>query len=176
MIEWHLLGKREHAFRTITSMLNEHCVIVETGTIRTLGNWAGDGQSTIVWNWFAEQLNGQVWTIDLDETGAQLVDQLQLSKTIAITGDSLDMIPKLKLDRIDFLYLDSCDVDWSNPEPSAKHHLDELMEAFPMLGPGSIVAVDDNMAGSGKGMHVAQHMESIGATQIVDGYVIGWKV
>jgi hypothetical protein len=176
MIEWHLLGKREHAFKTITALLDEHCVIVETGTIRTLGNWTGDGQSTIVWNEYAKQLNGQVWTIDIEIAGAQLVEQLQLSHTIAVTGDSLDMIPKLKLEHIDLLYLDSFDIDWSNPEPSAQHHLDELNEAMHMLSTGSIVAVDDNMAVAGKGMKVAAHMKSIDAEPLVDGYVQAWRL
>ena len=176
MIEWTKLGKREHAFRTLTAQLPQNCTIVETGTIRTLGNWEGDGQSTIIWDIFAEQLGGQVWTIDLDDTGAELVEQLQLKKTIAIVDDSLDMLPKLKLKKIDLLFLDSCDVDWNNPTPSADHHLAELLEAWPMLGAGSIVAVDDNMNGTGKGMKVAEFMNDKNAVQILDGYVLAWKV
>jgi hypothetical protein len=176
MIEWHLLGKREHAFRTITASLPKNCVIVETGTVRTLGNWSGDGQSTIVWNEFAERLDGQVWTIDIDATGAELVEQLRLSHTVAVTGDSLDMLEKLNVDRIDLLYLDSFDIDWQNPAPSAQHHLNELHTALHLLGEGSVVAVDDNEGDVGKGMRVAEFMNSIDAEQIVDGYVQAWRL
>jgi len=176
MIEWHLLGKRQHAFRAITSLLPRHCVIVETGTIRTLGNWAGDGQSTIVWNEFAKQLDGQVWTIDIDSAGADLVTHLNLTNTIAVTGDSLDMLERLHVDRVDLLYLDSFDINWSDPRPSAQHHLDELHTALHLMSEGSIVAVDDNEGDIGKGMFVAEFMKSIDAEQIVDGYVQAWRL
>lgn len=176
MIEWGLLGQRENAFRKIAELLPENCVIVETGTMRTLGNWAGDGQSTIVWNELAKQLQGQVFTIDINAECAELVDQLNLENTIAVTGDSLDMLEKLKLSHIDFLYLDSFDVDWHNPELSAKHHLQELLLALPMLNEGSLVAVDDNQGTIGKGSLVAEYLQTINAEEICTGYVRLWRM
>jgi predicted O-methyltransferase YrrM len=175
-IPWGLLGQRLDAFERITAMLKPQCVIVETGTVRQAGNWGGDGQSTVVWNAYAEQLDGHVTTIDLNPGGAELVQQLHLSRTTAITGDSLQVLPTLDVGHIDFLYLDSFDVDWSNPEPAAAHHLAELKIVWPLLQPGSIVAVDDNRNGHGKGEQVAAHMAAQGVPEIISGYVRAWKV
>jgi predicted O-methyltransferase YrrM len=151
-------------------------VIVETGTVRFAGNWDGDGQSTVVWNAYAEQLGGHVTTIDLDPVGAELVEQMGLANTIAITGDSLEVLPTLTVSQIDFLYLDSFDVDWDNTTPAAEHHLAELKIVWPLLKPGSIVAVDDNRNGHGKGELVAAHMAANDVPEILNEYVRVWKV
>lgn len=175
MIPYERLGQREEAFRYIGQHLPEKPVIVETGTVRDVGNWAGDGQSTIVWDYFAELLDGIVYTIDINETGVRIVEELGLERTVAVQGDSLDMIPKIKTP-IDFLYLDSYDIDWNNPEPSAEHHLQELLAALPMLKDEALIAVDDNRADSGKGFKVAQHLETLGAVEVVSGYVRVWSL
>ena len=175
-IPWGLLGQRLNAFERITAMLQSGCVIVETGTVRQAGNWGGDGQSTVVWNAYAEMLGGHVTTIDLDPVGATLVEQLALANTTAITGDSLQVLPTLTVSHIDFLYLDSFDVDWNNTTPAAEHHLAELKIVWPLLKPGSIVAVDDNRNGHGKGELVAAHMAANNVPEILNEYVRVWKV
>lgn len=178
MIPWHLLGQRTDAFQRITALLTEGCTIVETGTVRTPGNWAGDGQSTIVWNHFAGELDGHVWTVDIDPNGAELVATMGLEHVTAITSDSVEALTDLasQIGHVDLLYLDSYDVDWRNPEPAAAHHLRELHAATPMLGPGSIVAVDDNRDDIGKGSDVAAHMARLGVPEIVSGYVRAWRL
>ena len=175
-IPWGLLGKRLDAFERITAMLKPECVIVETGTVRQAGNWGGDGQSTVVWNAYAEQLGGHVTTIDLDPGGAELVEQLGLTSTTAITGDSLQVLQNLEISHINFLYLDSYDIDWENPDPASAHHLAELKIVWPLLQPGSIVAVDDNQHGCGKGEYVAAHMAAAGVPEIISGYVRVWRI
>jgi energy-coupling factor transporter ATP-binding protein EcfA2 len=160
---------------TIAELLGEGCRIVETGTVRDLGNWEGDGQSTIVWDQLATDLGGTVTTIDINPLGAELVAELGLQATTAIVGDSLDVIPTLS-GHCDFLYLDSFDVDFENPQPAAAHHLSELMAALNLLAPGSIVAVDDNQDDQGKGSEVAWFLAEHGANEIVRGYVRVWRI
>jgi predicted O-methyltransferase YrrM len=176
MIPWNLLGDRLTAFERITAMLPERCVILETGTIREAGNWIGDGQSTVVWDHYAELKSGHVTTVDLDPNCAELVTKLGLQHTTAITGDSLQVIPTLDLQHVDFLYLDSFDVDFANPEPASAHHLSELKLCLHLLNSGSIVAVDDNRNGSGKGTAVAAHMAEHNIPEIVSGYVRVWRI
>ena len=60
--------------------------------------------------------------------------------------------------------------------PAAAHHLAELKIVWPLLQPGSIVAVDDNRNGHGKGEQVAAHMAALGVPEIISGYVRAWKV
>lgn len=175
MIAWDRLGQRAEAFRTIGDLLPDKCRIVETGTVRVPGNWEGDGQSTVVWSTFAQPLGGDVVTIDIDPVGATLVGVLGLANVLAITGDSLAVLPLLRRPA-DLLYLDSFDVDWNDPDPAAEHHLRELTAASHLLNPGSIVAVDDNRDGAGKGTKVAARMVELGAEEIVSGYVRAWRL
>jgi len=175
MIAWDRLGKRHQAFVTIAELLPDNCRIIETGTVRQLDNWEGDGQSTIVWNALAAERGGTVTTIDINPLGAELVAELGLQATTAIVGDSLDVIPTLS-GHCDFLYLDSFDVDFENPQPAAAHHLSELTAALNLLAPGSLVAVDDNRDDQGKGSEVAWFLAEHGANEIVRGYVRVWRI
>ena len=175
MIAWDRLGKRHEAFATIAELLPEGCRIIETGTVRQIDNWEGDGQSTIVWDTLATNLGGTVTTIDIDPIGAELVAELELQATTAIVGNSLDVIPTLT-GHADLLYLDSFDVDFENPLPAAAHHLSELMAALNLLAPGSLVAVDDNEDDQGKGSEVAWFLAEHGAVEIVRGYVRVWRI
>lgn len=175
MIAWDRLGKRHEAFAAIAELLPEGCHIIETGTVRQIDNWEGDGQSTIVWDTLATNLGGTVTTIDIDPIGAELVAELELQATTAIVGNSLDVIPTLT-GHADLLYLDSFDVDFENPLPAAAHHLSELMAALNLLAPGSLVAVDDNQDNQGKGSEVAWFLAEHGAVEIVRGYVRVWRI
>lgn len=175
MIAWDRLGKRHEAFAAIAELLPEGCHIIETGTVRQIDNWEGDGQSTIVWDTLATNLGGTVTTIDIDPIGAELVAELELQATTAIVGNSLDVIPTLT-GHADLLYLDSFDVDFENPLPAAAHHLSELMAALNLLAPGSLVAVDDNQDDQGKGSEVAWFLAEHGAVEIVRGYVRVWRI
>jgi hypothetical protein len=175
MIAWDRLGKRHEAFATIAELLPEGCRIIETGTVRQVDNWEGDGQSTIVWDTLATSLGGTVTTIDINPIGAELVAELELQAPTAIVGDSLDVIPTLT-GQCDFLYLDSFDVDFENPQPAAAHHLSELTAALNLLHPGSLVAVDDNRDDQGKGSEVAWFLAEHGAVEIVCGYVRVWRI
>lgn len=175
MIAWDRLGARHDAFRTLSSLLPQRCRIVETGTVRILDNWEGDGQSTIVWSSIAATLDGRVITIDIDPNGAALVERLGLPNVVAYTGDSLRVLPTID-GSVDLLYLDSFDVDFDHPDPAADHHLAELEAAAHLLHPGSIVAVDDNRDGAGKGTKVADRLAEIGANEIVSGYVRAWRL
>ena len=175
MIAWDRLGKRHEAFAAIAELLPEGCRIIETGTVRQIDNWEGDGQSTIVWDTLATNLGGTVTTIDIDPIGAELVAELELQATTAIVGNSLDVIPTLT-GHADLLYLDSFDVDFENPLPAAAHHLSELMAALNLLAPGSLVAVDDNRDDQGKGSEVAWFLAEHGAVEIVRGYVRVWRI
>ena len=175
MIAWARLGKRHEAFAAIAELLPEGCRIIETGTVRQIDNWEGDGQSTIVWDTLATNLGGTVTTIDINPIGAELVAELELQATTAIVGNSLDVIPTLT-GHADLLYLDSFDVDFENPLPAAAHHLSELMAALNLLAPGSLVAVDDNQDDQGKGSEVAWFLAEHGAVEIVRGYVRVWRI
>jgi predicted O-methyltransferase YrrM len=138
-------------------------------------NWIGDGCSSILFHSFASGTNHQFITIDISEHNCEIARQHCPDATI-ICGDSVQELHKLckRVSGIDLLYLDSYDLDWNKPHPSALHHMNELCAASPMLREGSIVFIDDNNGSVGKGMYIRQYMKQIGATQIWDDYLIGF--
>lgn len=174
-IRWDLLGKREAPFKLIGTLLPNEPVIVETGTIRVADNWAGDGQSTVVWDQFAFELGGSVTTIDIDPGCVDLVYQLGLSRTLAVTRDSVAVL-RTMIGPVDFLYLDSFDINFADPEPAQQHHLREIAAAWHLLRSGSIVAVDDNQPDAGKGALVAGFLEDRNAVELFNGYVRIWRI
>jgi predicted O-methyltransferase YrrM len=174
-VMWDQLGVRFEAFQLICDALPDAPTIVETGSIRKLGNWLGDGQSTIVWNAIASRTNGTVTTIDIDPTGGELVEQLGLSHTTAITADSVATLRTIT-GPVDFLYLDAFDIDFAAPEPAQEHHLREINAAWHLLRKGSLVAVDDNIDGAGKGRMVAEFLSSRNAVELLDSYVRVWRI
>ena len=175
------LGKRYDAFYAICAQLEQlgrPVTIVETGCVRMEHNWAGDGQSTIVWDQFAQHVGGRVLSVDLDPHAAALAHSLTSDLTTVECNDSVAWLLHLATIglEVDFLYLDSYDIDWSNPEPSMQHHMKEIEAAAPMLHPGSIVAVDDNQPDAGKGYLVGQYAEQHGWTELHNSYVRAWVV
>ena len=102
--------------------------------------------------------------------------------------------------KIDFLYLDSYDVDFLNPLLSAEHHLKEFKCIKHLLHEGSIVLIDDtpispewldngkyspiydklklqfNENMSGKGSLVSKELEKMGAKKIMHQYQVLWLI
>lgn len=175
------LDARAEPFALITGhleSLGRPVTIVETGCLRQEHNWAGDGQSTLVWDAFVNHVGGKVYSVDLDPKAAALANSLTSDLTRVESNDSVAYLTHLSTIGVqaDFLYLDSFDIDWDDPEPSMKHHERELIAARPMLKPGSIVAVDDNKPHTGKGHLVGVIAEREEWDVLVDGYVRAWIV
>jgi predicted O-methyltransferase YrrM len=154
--------------------------------VRQAGNWQGDGQSTVLWGDFASRFDAEVHTVDLDPLPARrILEDLGMGEMVqAHEGDSVrflhDFAVREPRRQIDLLYLDSYDLDIKNPYPSALHHIMELAAARPCLGPGSIVAIDDNLeldtgGRVGKGMLVGDWFHKIGIPPLHLGYQFIWR-
>lgn len=175
------LEKRADSFRILFDHLCRHprlrlgLTLVETGCVRAREDWRGAGCSSLLFDAFAAAMDARFVSIDIDPRHCALVRKL-CPNTEVICGDSVATLNAVcnTVSRIDLLYLDSYDVDWGNPHPSALHHLQELCAAARALLPGSLVFVDDNKPGSGKGMYVREYLKRVGATQICDAYQIGF--
>lgn len=176
------LGARALAFKAITDELDKlyrPVTIMETGCVRSLGNWAGDGQSTIVWDAFITYKGGSVWSVDINQDAVDLANESTSSQTFVKRSDSVAFLTYMAVAsgfHVDLLYLDSFDIDWSNPTPSQEHHERELQAALPMLKRGTVVAVDDNLPHAGKGYLVGRYAEAHGWATLADDYVRAWIV
>ena len=174
------LGRRASGFSRIFELLESKwrligpLVLVETGCLRSL-NWEGDGCSSILFHDFAVRTWSKFFSIDVCREHCAHARR-HCPKATVLCGDSVITLYRLRsvLKKIDFLYLDSLDVDWNDPHPSALHHLKELCAAAPMLGRGAIVFIDDNAASSGKPLYVKDYMRNIGARKVHEDYQIGF--
>ena len=193
---------RSQGFRRIFAHLDriERPVgIVETGCVRNDRDW-GDGYSTVVFAKYAETHPGSVvYSVDIDPAAVNLCRGLVGKEVRLNCGDSVGFLrsitnrPPADLSAIDLLYLDSLDVDYENPLPSAIHHLKELAAISPLLSADSLVVVDDSplyclavrsapdqlrLLGSprigGKGKLIAEYAAQIGAQQVFSDYQAGW--
>lgn len=170
-------------FKTLTELNKKDYLIVETGCMRAdhgILAFGDDGASTFIFDKFVEYLDGSVYSVDISQANIDHAKKFVSNKTNLICNDSVSFLwnfPKNK--KIDFLYLDSYDVEKNNPEPSQLHHLKELCAAMKNLKSGSIVVVDDYNAfftkeKIGKGTYVKNFMENINAKLLFEDYQIGW--
>jgi hypothetical protein len=149
--------------------------IVETGCLRQIDNWAGDGQSTVVWDWLIKQHGGYGHSYDISAESVAAA-RSSVSTMQVHQQDSVEALAGFaSASTIDLLYLDS--YDWTaGSDASAQHHRKELEAIYDRLRPGCLIAVDDCM-GKEKGKHalVLPWLAERGVEPIVTGYVYVWR-
>ena len=166
-------------FRLLLNQKQSRFNIIETGTLRTPGNWM-DGQSASLFTEFVDLYDGQMRSVDIDLVACTAARDTIISKNFSVThSDSVAWLESLAdLDQVDLFYLDSYDVDWNNDTASADHHLKEFKIIQPFIRTGVIVAIDDNSRWvnnnrrTGKGRAIVQYLESQGHFPILDEYQI----
>ncbi len=177
-----LLAHRREGFRTMFQKLEEQKIknykILETGCMRRVGNWDGDGQSTFLFDRFINTHQGNLFSVDISEEAVETASEVVSLRTFFRCGDSVKFLQELSPEhKFDLVYLDSYDVDFENPHPSSLHHLFELCAILHKnCKKGTIIAIDDNKEGKGKGQYVAQFLDTIGATKIYDGYQLIYQL
>ncbi len=150
------LGNREVSFKKIFNYLDSMpspIVIVETGCLRKKNNFL-DGQSTLLFDNYTQSRgnNSKVYTVDINKNSTSVCKEV-VSKNVEITTeDSVRYLNNLcnsflKTNvNVSMFYLDSFDVDWRYPHPSASHHLKELTAINKILNEDTLVVVDDSPA------------------------------
>ncbi len=171
---------------------NTDFIIVETGCA------AHGTKSTLLWDKFVNYFGGKVFSVDLNNNAVEETNRLTSDKTTVTCSDSLLFLPTL-IDRIDFLYLDSYDVDFLNPILSTGHHLKEFMCIKHLLHKNSIILIDDTPCSpewldngkfnniykeykktfdnkmSGKGSLVNIELELLNSEKLLHQYQVLWK-
>jgi len=178
------LGKRADGFASLFAALAERQrpLIIETGCLRTPDNWEGDGQSSFIFDAFVRDRKGQFLSIDASVESIATARRACSSASNFICNDSvgaLHALSTLVRGPADLLYLDSFDLDSANPLPSAIHHAMELTAARPLIGPGTIVCVDDYCVGGepgGKGLILDMFFTSIRTEELYSGYQKIWRL
>jgi hypothetical protein len=125
--------------------------------------------------------HGVLLSIDITPESIESARRACSSATQLICNDSiaaLHALSQIVHEPVSLLYLDSFDLDRSDPMPSAVHHLMELTAARPLIGPGTIVCVDDYEIGEqrgGKGLLLDKFFSEIRAEVIYCGYQKAWR-
>ena len=126
-----------------------HKILVETGVARgkikfiffRKINWL-DGMSTLLFSDYANFINGHVYSCDIDEKNINNAKKFTRKNSNFITfirDDSLNFLKNFEK-KIDFLYLDSLDGQFSN---ASEHQLNEIKFAVKNLHEKSLVLLDD---------------------------------
>lgn len=176
------LGKRRNTFQKIfeyiESLNKKNITILETGIARQENNWEGDGMSTLMFDRYINSVGGSFTSIDINPNNVDFARSSVSDKSNLICSDSVIKLHEISRDEnfsmIDVLYLDSFDVDFNNPVPSSFHHIKELLAIFPKIQKGTLIVVDDNFNGKGKGQMIKDYMKNIGINPFFDEYQIGF--
>jgi len=170
-------------FELLESKNKNYYTIIETGCMRSdFGKlcFGDDGCSTFLFDKFVNFYDGKVISVDISEKNCNFARKLVSPKTEIFNSDSVNFLWNLDISQdIDFVYLDSFDIEINNPIPSQLHHLKELCALINKLKKGCILVVDDNdpffTNGSiGKSNYIKDFMENISSKKIFDNYQIGW--
>ena len=205
------LGSREISFKKIFSYLDKlpnPITIVETGCLRKKDNFL-DGQSTLLFDKYtlSRGESSKVYTVDINPKSTEVCREI-VSKNVEITtDDSIRYLNKLtniflkNKTKVSIFYLDSFDVDWRYPYPSAAHHLKELTAINKVLNENTLVVVDDSPATGnltqsdndpsqpwkilsspspmptigGKGFLVHEYASHVGANLVFSHYQAAWN-
>ena len=209
------LGNRAISFRKIFNYLDAQptpIIIVETGCLRKLDNFL-DGQSTLLFDKYtlSRGEKSKVYTVDINPNSTKVCQQA-VSKNVEITtDDSVRYLSNLSSKffankiKVSMFYLDSFDLDWRYPYPSAAHHLKELTAITRILYENTLVVVDDSPTSAnitqidktnqnkenndckilslpsppptigGKGFLVHEYASRVGAKLIFSHYQAAWK-
>lgn len=175
-----LLRQRAGTFRAMFQFLlakTAPYLLIETGTTRESGDFASNGQSTVLFDLFVNLFGGRLISIDLDPTNVQYCRGRTSAKTTLLCSDSIQALRSLaEVEDADLIYLDSYDFDPSHPHPSSLHHLEELAAIWRRTKPGCLLAIDDCFgATTGKHAYVARFLDERGNKPIFAGYQTGWK-
>ena len=150
------LGNREVSFRKIFKYLDSQptpIIIVETGCLRVKDNFL-DGQSTLLFDKYTLSRGEQskVYTVDINPNSTKVCKQVVSENVEITTGDSVRYLNNLTNNflknktKVSMFYLDSFDIDWRYPYPSAAHHLKELVAINKVLNEDTLLVVDDSPA------------------------------
>jgi predicted O-methyltransferase YrrM len=131
-------------FLALNSLSRKPAVIVETGTS------ASGTDSSRLFDAYVKNFGGNFYTVDIDSYPSKRLKFAKSKTTHFYVMDSVKFLlnfSEITTEKsVDLIYLDSWDVDWSNPVESAEHGEKELIAIRPLLQTGTIVVIDDTPA------------------------------
>lgn len=125
----------------LSNVIDPNPVILETGTS------AYGTDSSRLFDSYARNFNGYFYSVDINEAPSKRLLIAKSKRTKFFVMNSIDFLKKFTIltshNNADLIYLDSWDVDWNNPYPSAQHGKKEIETIKPYIKPGTILIIDD---------------------------------
>lgn len=113
------------------------------------GSSAYGTNSSRLFDSVVQKLSGNFHSTDISGNPSRSLKFQHSKRTKLHVCDSVQFIRnhlKFITDKVDLCYLDSFDVDWQNPLPSAEHGFLEYLNIRPFLHQGSVLVIDDTPA------------------------------
>lgn len=148
---FHISSVQDHPCRETLHLALEHlqrkpAVIVETGS----SAWGTN--SSLLFDSYVNSFGGVFESVDIRAEPMRTLKKLCSSRSTFFCDDSVVFLKKYsdRTKKIDLVYLDSWDVDWRDPMPSALHGFHEFITIFPLLKrSGGLLLIDDTPVDSG---------------------------
>lgn len=129
--------------RTLTTALErlggKPAVILETGS----SAWGTN--SSLLFDSYVNSFGGTFTSVDIRAEPMFRLRSLCTGRSEFFCDDSVSFLRRIAAQAVrpDLVYLDSWDVDWTDPLASAMHGLHEFLIVFPLLRDGALLLVDD---------------------------------
>lgn len=128
---------REIFYVALSALAGAPAIIIESGT----SAWGTD--STRLWDSYIRNFGGSLTSVDIRREASQRLKWQLSKKSCLLVDDSVDFLSKGISQPADLYFLDSWDLDLSNPLPSAQHGLKEYNAIAPYLKTGNLLLIDD---------------------------------
>jgi hypothetical protein len=189
---------RETMSKTLSILAGRPARIVETGS----SAWGTN--SSLLFDSYVNSFEGRFDTVDIRIRPAMQLRKFCTAATRLHCDDSVSFLERYARDGepVDLVYLDSWDVNWNDPIPSALHGLREFFAVLPCLRSGSLVLIDDTPANEsvmghvqpghvaafttfmrtfgfapGKGSLVGMYLQTTGRGRLLaHGYQVLWEI
>ena len=149
--------------------------IIETGTCRKPGDWAGDGQSTRVWDWILAHKPGIGVSVDVELAAVELSQKL-CPRMHVVCQDSVSFLRGYIPFAPTLVYLDSRDWGPGAEIASCMQQVAELAAIWERLPSGCLVASDDSHnPDQGKPALTRRLLHILGIEPILDSYIVVWQ-
>ena len=126
---------------TLRRLGGQPALILETGTS------AHGTDSTLLFDSYVRSFGGRCESCDIDPVAVDRTRMRVSNSTSVHLGDSVAFLKRLSdadLNDVRLIYLDSYDVDFTDPLPAAQHCLAEFRACESRLAPGTLVLIDDS--------------------------------
>jgi hypothetical protein len=132
---------REGLRIALSYLYNKPANIIETGTS------AYGTDSSRLFDSYIRNFGGNFYSVDISPYPHKRLRFQHSKNSHFYISDSIRFLESVDIEgqmpKIDLVYLDSWDVDWANPHPSAVHGLEEFRRVVPFLHSGGILVIDD---------------------------------